>query len=481
MSGVKAAAGCSINNDLATNIQPPPKKIVNQEIPRNEFVPVRLASEDLSNALSARAGLDAGDILKAKVNALIDQAQEAVTQLNFKPSDIAGPVILDRAKMVENAKNLVQDAKELGAKVWQTFQEESGEPKVPDLDENDSYRINSKTSVAVEVGVGVEFSYEIKCTKKTPDPDNPGKFISEYSVTGEISPEAKIALGITELSEAPGAKIEYKFKTEEELKIFLKVQQRDIRRAALVLDKNTGKVPVVTPEEEALVESRISSIELRNDVGAEFDAKIGLKDAVEIGTNPAVKIRNGLKIEFEDGQPTNLVRTVEVSGGIDKLGLQVPFGKNGAGDIGVKAKILEGKHTLTFETKVPIDSTKTSDIARLISDPLGSTQLEKAETTIKYVREEDYGKAGTQFEMEVSDLSAEETKQIAKSLTAESPYEALKNVRADVKTKTSVFTDDGLNYGIDIAFKGYGFETRSLAEKRDVTIVSQSDQKDVGL
>jgi len=230
-------------------------------------------------------------------------------------------------------------------------------------------------------------------------------------------------------------------------------------------------------EERELLNNRLSSIDVKNNAGVEFDAKVGIKDAVEVGTKPGVKVNNSLKIEYENGQPVSLARITEISGEGGKFGLKIP-----AAGFEINTKILPGKHTATFETKVPIESTDKSDIATLLMDPLRATQLENAETTLKYTVENDTGPTGTQFEVEIKNLSASETEKFARGLITADPSE-LKGIKFDITSKHSVFTDTGINYGIDLSFKGFGIEVSGLAEKRNlVTIpITEIDKKDVEL
>lgn len=388
------------------------------------------------------------------------------------PNNAAGLALVDPYQVVESATEFYESAKKTvqAAPKWvDDYWQACRGPDASELDEGDSLRANCKVGGSFEFGVGLETSYEVKCTKKIPDPDNPGKFISEYAVTIETSPEVKVALGIVELTDAPGVKVEYKFKNADELAVFHKTL---IKSNVLAVGINMGP----TKEERDLINSRLSSIEIKNNVGAEFDAKFGIKDAVELGTKPGIKVNNSFKIEYENGQPTSLVRTTEISGEAGKFGLSIPIVGSDKG-FDLNTKLLPGKHTATFETRVPIETTDKLDVVTLLADPLRATQLENAETTLKYTTENDTGPVGTQFELEIKNLSAGETEKLAHSLITADSSE-LKGIKFDVKSKHSVFTDTGINYGIDLSYKGFGVDASGLAEKRDVT-TTEFERKNV--
>jgi hypothetical protein len=403
-----------------------------------------------------------------------EPAKEATSEAAPRPNNVAGLVLVDPYDVIESAtefyesaKKTVQAAPKWVDDYWQTCRG----PDASDLDEGDSFRANSKVGGSLEVGVGLETSYEVKCTKKIPDPANPGEFISEYAVTIEASPEVKVALGIVELTDAPGVKVEYKFKNADELAVFQKTLSQSL---VLAVGLNTGP----TKEESDLLKDRLSSVEVKNSVGVEFDAKIGIKDAVDFGAKPGVKVNQSLKVEFENGQPISLIRTTEISGEAGKFGLSIPLVGSDKG-LDLNTKILPGKHTATFETRVPIETTNKLDIATLLMDPLRATQIENAESTLKYTVENDAGPVGTQFELEIKNLSADETGKLVHCIVTADPSE-LKGMTFDVKSKHSVFTDTGINYGIDLSFKGFGIDASGLAEKRDVT-TTEFERKDVEL
>jgi hypothetical protein len=413
--------------------------------------------------------LEKQDTTQTPNEQLTDPSQSSTPDIAANQKNIAGLVLIDPYQIAESATEIYQSAKKAIHAApkwvddyWQTCQT----PNPSALDEGDSLRMNSKVGGSFEFGVGLETGYEVKCIKKIPDPADPEKFISEFAVTIEASPEVKMALGICELGVAPGVKLEYKFKNAEELAIFQKTLAQ-----SLVLGVGLNAEP--SKAELELISNRLSSVEIKNSVGVEFDAKLGIKDAIEIGAKPGVKINQSLKVEFENGRPINLIRTTEISGEAGKFGLSIL----GDGKSGLNTKILAGKHTATFETKVPVETTDTRDVATLLMDPLRATQLENAESSLKYTVENDAGAAGTQFELEITKLSANETGRLAHSLLTADPSE-LKGMKLDVRSKHSVFTDTGINYGVDLSYKGFGIELTGLAEKRDVT-TTEFERKDI--
>ena len=440
MSSIKAASGLIIGGGLSANLEPPPKPVI-KEISPNEPAPVKLPAENLSNVLSARVGLDAGDLLKAKINALIDQAQETVTQFKFKPSDMAGPVMLEPTKMLENVKGMYEQTKVAA---------------LSDLDENDSIRIGGKGGISGELlGGAQDMSYEIKCTKKDAQTG-----AVEYTVSVDVSPEFKAKLGDFEASAGAGTKLEYKFKSADEVERF----QRLMNQSNLMyLNKDAGKM---TPEDRQFLKDRMSSFEVKLTAGGQYESLFGAKDIARIGAQTGVKIQNSFKIEYQDGQPVNLVRTTEITGsGAGRIGLSPTTAKTKTGD---------GKTSISMETKIPLDATKITDLPTLLADPISAARLEQAETTIKSVTEIDGGRYGTIDETEISHLSVDDAAQIVEKTLLGKPEEAFEGIKAEVKTKSSRFEDSGLNINIDFEFKGFGFEYEARNEKRDVTLISSN-------
>lgn len=461
-----------------------------------------------ASLFAVRTGIDFASLTRARLNTIIDQSQNreaentqpenkkaensaktvgsGVTDAKelggLKPSDIFGPMPLDTSvitkPLISYYKGVIEGGKIVFDTARQVVNDRIASNKdvndIGKLGEGDSIVTGGKGSLSYQVGVGEEIALEIKCTKKDPQTGE-----TEYTVTFEGAPELSGSLGNFGGSVNAGLKTEYKFKNAEEIKRYDEIMGKGIQCNI------AGAKNVLSKEDAEFLNQHISSVEIKTATTAQYDGKFGIGGVVEVGVQPGVKIQPSVRIEFENGKPVSLVRVTELSGSsVGRYGLNLLKSKTGgaggeSNDLTeMYGKAIDVKGTITVETKIPLDKAEMSDVADIIANPLRFATSDKAENTVKFAGEFDGGKSGGQYELEISKLSGSEAKQIIEKTLQNKPGEALQNVEADVKSKTSVFEDKGTNINLDFKIAGYGVEYAVRNERRDVTVVAQSDEKD---
>lgn len=503
MSSITGAAGGSVAGAAAQLQQP--KKSVEKQPDAQVQAHVSTGTEQTENPstlLAARAGLDFARFQKAMFNAIVDERNNSNETgdensgfvsnvvdkaMALKPSDIAVPLKLDPSKAInplidfgkgvaESGKAVFDSARQAVTDVVNSYSEINDVGK---LEEGDSIVMSGKGSIGTEVGAGEEVGMEIKCTKKDPQTGE-----TEYTVTLEGAPEINGSVGGFGGSVGGGAKTEYKFKSAEEVERFMQITGK-------MTQANIAGANSITKEDGAFLNQHVSSVEFKTATGAQYDGKVGIGKGFEIGAQPGVKVQQSIRIEYENGKPVNLVRVTELSGtGVGRFGLNLFKSKSGGepppgtepkGLSEINGKAIDAKGTITVETKIPLDKAELADVPTIIADPSGFALMDKAETSIKVAGEIDGGQYGGQYEMEISQVSGTEAKQIIEKTLQNKPEEAFQNVAVDVKKKFSVFEDKGLNINFDFKVGGVGVEYASRVEKRDVTVIAQSEQKDAAV
>ncbi len=472
-------------------VPPPPPKPEPKPLPEIE-ASAQAAPPDLLSGISERLGFDAGSFAKAKFNSLIDRAQNVhdvvmvtpqtlrdnaakliETAKQFDPSSLGKPLTLDPNEIAAGAQKLGEYAAK-GAEILYNKARERVQDAVEPLravnihtmEDGDVIKVGSKTSINAGPGGSLEGMGEIKRSK---DPET-GETV--YTVSLEMTPEATGSLGIATGSLAPGGKIEYKCKSPEDVDKLMQIHGKAMQ---CKVDANGSGM---TAEEAEFVQKRLSSVEVKVSGGAQAEGAVKL-GPLKVGVTPGVKVTGGMKLEFKDGKPVALVRTSELSGsGVGKAGLNLINSKSdgkGLEEGSVRSAQIEGKGTITVETKIPLEDVDAKDALAMLTNPAYAPMLDKADTTIKVASDVDGGANGTMGEMEISDLSADEAKRILDKTLQGKPAEAFDGTSVKVKLKTSVYEDRGVNVGVGIKIGGWGVEYEARAERRHELAVKQSE------
>ncbi|QSQ26859.1 hypothetical protein JY651_18925 [Pyxidicoccus parkwayensis] len=341
--------------------------------------------------------------------------------------------------------------------------------KIKDLGPGDSMKLSGKVGVAAELDVELKGEFEIKREKD-----------GKYVVSGEAGAGVGLGAGAAAHVTA-GGKVEYKFDNAE-----------DAKKGALILAGAgaTAANPVLgaalapRPDDVKFLNQHLSSVEIKGGVDASVDASFGgeVGAGASAGASAGAAASASYKLEFENGKPKALVRTMEleVSGKAEasvelfgKLGKQTgtdaqgnPINDSLQAFSGVSGEV---KGKVAVETKIPLDSAKIGDWAAFAASPTTAAFAGAAETTIKGELTGDGGDVGVKGDFELSGLSGKEVQTVAGRLLHGDFGHALDGVKVDTKGSWGTFTDKELGIGVDAKTGGAGVEVSVSGLKRDYT------------
>ncbi|MCE9671439.1 hypothetical protein LY474_26900 [Myxococcus stipitatus] len=417
-----------------------------------------------------QAGADTAKAAVKQGGKFLLGAAEVAIDTQKKTLDFVADTVADGGKAAFDAvKFAAKEGLKLGDKLQQKVHDAalSGidkglglDEKINNLGPGDSMKLSGKVGLALELDV--ELKGEVGVRR-----DKDGKFV--------VSAEAGAGVGLGAGANAhvtAGGKVEYKFDNAE-----------DAKKGALILAGAGASAasPVLAPalaprpDELAFLQKNISSIELKGGVDASVDASFGAEAGpagLKAGASASAAGSAGYKIEFENGQPKNLVRTtsVELSG---KAGVTASLFKNlGGGDDAFKAfNGVEGEVNgkLTVESKIPLDAAKVGDLAAFMASPTTAAFAGPATTALKGELTGDAGAVGVKGDFEVSGLSGAEAQSVAGKLIKGDFGNALDGVTVDAKGSWGTFKDKDLNLGVDFKTGGLGVEVSGKGNQRDYT------------
>ncbi|HEX8284502.1 MAG TPA: hypothetical protein VF588_14145 [Pyrinomonadaceae bacterium] len=404
----------------------------------------------------AEFGADAAgrvvDVARVPANFVVDRARDVIDVagdvLDITPADVgkaletAATTGLKLGGFVLNkAREVMRDALNDGLRI---------EKQIKKLDVGDTYSLGGSVSVGWGVGGGVGGDIEIERTAE--------------GFTVSAGANADVGLGLEfDASAKAGVRTEYKFGTAKEAK-----------KAALILAGASAAAVAPLPLKPALVPSRgdlnflkdnLSAVELSHGVSAELDAKFGA-GFVEAGVSGGVELQASYRMEFEDGKPSALVRSVNFSASGEAkaaLGLVKKFGGDVGGELTAAVQggaKLEGN--VTVETRIPLGPSGISHPDSL------ADRLDSAETSIKATVTADAGERGVQAEIGVSGLSIRETRRALSDLMRGRVGDAFDEVDVAATGSFSDFKDSGYDFGFDLQFGKVGVDANIYAERRDV-------------
>jgi hypothetical protein len=388
-------------------------------------VPVGFAVDRVGDVIDV-----AGDVLDI-TPADVGKALETAAKTGLK----LGGFVLDEARKV--MRNALNDGLQI-------------ENQIKKLDIGDTYSLGGSVSGGLVVDGGIGGDIEIKCTAE--------------GFTVSAGANAHVGLGI-----GYGASVEAGVRTE-----FKFDNRKDAQKAALILAGASAAVAAPPPLKPALVPSpgdlnflkdNRSAVEVSRGISAELDAKLEA-GFVEAGVSAGAKVQTSYRMEFEDGKPSALVRSVNFStSGEAKaaLGLVKKFGGNVGGELTAALKgNAELTGNVTVETRIPLGSSGISDLDSL------ADRLDSAETSIKATVTADAGERGVQAEVGVYGLSIRETRRALSDLIRGRVGDAFDEVDVTATGSFSDFKDSGYDLGFDLKFGKVGVDANIYAERRDV-------------
>jgi hypothetical protein len=404
----------------------------------------------------AEFGVDAAgkvvDVARVPAGFVVDRVGDVIDVagdvLDVSPADV-GKALETAAKtglklggfVLDKARDVMRDALNDGLQI---------KNQINKLGVGDTYSLGGSVSLGIGVGGGVGGDIEVKRTTEG------------YTVSAGANADVGLGVGFGAKAEA-GARTEFKFDNK-----------RDAQRAALILAGASAATVAPPPLKPALVPSagdlnflkdNLSAVELNHGVSAELDAKFG-SGFVEAGVAAGAKVQTTYRMEFEDGKPSELVRSVNFStSGEAKaaLGLVKKFGGDVGGELSAAMKggaELDGN--VTVETRIPLGSSGISNLDSLAG------RLDSAETSIKATVTADAGERGVQAEVGVSGLSIRETRRALSDLMRGRVGDAFDEVDVAAAGSFSAFRDSGYDFGFDLNFGKVGVDASIYAERRDV-------------
>ncbi|MCL2011636.1 MAG: hypothetical protein FWG75_02445 [Cystobacterineae bacterium] len=127
----------------------------------------------------------------------------------------------------------------------------------------------------------------------------------------------------------------------------------------------------------------LSAIELSGEVSGQLQAKLGLKSIFEVGAGAETKASLSARLELEQGKPSALVFSEEMSAGLEgALGLNLEGNlrsKAAEGALSINGGSASGSIKLTAERRFSIDSSQYKSLADL--NKLNTSETERTLTT----------------------------------------------------------------------------------------------------
>jgi hypothetical protein len=382
------------------------------------------------------------DVAKGTVDAVINTVEDGLKVVDFA---IKNGLMLT-GKALEFAQQLYRDGVD---KVLNL------DKKIADLGTGDSYELSIEAEVALGLGVQTGKGVTIERTE------------DGYIVSGQFNAAVGIK-AVAGLQVGGAGQFTFKATTAEEAK-----------QLALILAGGPK------PSEAGFIKDHLASIEV--DATADLQAqlaKIGIGNIQDTLVG-VVGGKRGVRIEFENGKPKDLVITqqTQAEGNVSKNGKVDPRWvalQKLANSLGIKlpdSVAANGQVSLSFETRIPIGDA--ANAASLIAqgkiiDLVKSGALNDASTTMKlegYVEAKGNGNTykGKEFSIEVSDLDLQEVGSLIKYLNSHNPAD-LKGVKVDIEINEDDYTrTDNSPWDIDALIYGLaGFYVDTKSESKDV-------------
>ncbi|QRK09874.1 hypothetical protein JQX13_07135 [Archangium violaceum] len=300
----------------------------------------------------------------------------------------------------------------------------------------DSLTLSGNLDVKVGPKVGIEGEVGIERTED-----------GKYQLSAEVTADVGVGL-LGSASLGVGGRMEWKFNTPEEA-----------AKAALILGKGPGAFMPGSEDNKFLMD-HLSAVEatVKGEVEAGVGGKAGTGGAE---LSASLEAAGSLRLEFDKGKPTHLVKTVEFSGsgaaGV-ATGLKDKAGLNVGGDV---------SGSVSIETKTPLDASKLDgkDVLSLLTGGKSGAAAGPSETSITVEGSVDAGEHGQFFTAEVSGLSDEEVKAVTDKLKGGKFESAFEDLKKEAKVTKGTFKDREAGLGAKLVVVDFEVNARH----RDVT------------
>ncbi|NTX07605.1 hypothetical protein [Myxococcus sp. CA040A] len=300
----------------------------------------------------------------------------------------------------------------------------------------DTLTLSGNLDVKVGLKAGIEGEVEVE---KTAD----GKYQLSAEVTGDVG----VGL-VGSASVSAGGRMEMTFDTPEEA-----------AKAAVILGKGPAALASGGEDHKFLLD-HLSAMEVN--MGAEAEAGLGGKlGPASAELSASIGATASFRVEFENGKPTHLVRSLEIEGsGAASIagGLKGDAGLNIGGEV---------TGSVSLETKIPLDASKldAKDVLAFIASPATAAFAGPAETSISVSGSVDAGPEGKFFTAEISGLKGEQLQQVTKNLMDGKFDNAFDGLDLEAKFTSGSFKDRELGVGAKLGVVDFEVNARH----RDVT------------
>ncbi|NPD27732.1 hypothetical protein [Corallococcus exiguus] len=269
----------------------------------------------------------------------------------------------------------------------------------------------------------------------------------KYQLSAEVTADVGVGL-FGSASVGAGGRMEWTFNTPEEA-----------AKAALTLGKGPSAL-VPGSEGHTFLRDHLSAMEVN--VTAEVEAGIG--GGIGTGTaelSASLGATGGLRVEFDKGKPTHLVKTVEFEG---SGAAGVATGLKGKADLSLGGEV---SGSVSIETKTPLDASKLdgNDVLSFLTSAKSDALVGPSETSITVEGSADTGNQGHHFTAEVSGLSDKEVQSVTDKLKAGKFENAFDDLRKEAKVTQGSFKDRELAVGAKLGVVDFELSARH----RDVT------------
>ncbi|WP_174816837.1 DNA/RNA non-specific endonuclease, partial [Myxococcus fulvus] len=300
----------------------------------------------------------------------------------------------------------------------------------------DTITLSGSLDVKVGLKAGIEGEVEVE---KTSD----GKYQLSAEVTGDVG----VGL-VGSASVSAGGRVEMTFDTPEEA-----------AKAAVILGKGPAAL-ASGGEDHKFMLDHLSAMEVN--VGVEAEAGLGGKfGAANAELSASIGATTSYRVEFEQGKPTHLVRSIEIEG---SGAASIAGGLKGDAGISLGGEV---SGSVSMETSIPLDASKVDakDMLAFMASPASAAFAGPAETTISVEGSVDAGAEGKFFTAEVSGLSGEEVQAITKNLVDGKFENAFDGVEVEAKFTTGSYKDRELAVGAKLGLVDFEVSGRH----RDMT------------
>ncbi|MBL8957928.1 MAG: hypothetical protein JNK82_44545 [Myxococcaceae bacterium] len=205
-----------------------------------------------------------------------------------------------------------------------------------------------------------------------------------------------------------------------------------------------------SPDELLNIGTNLTAIEVTNDAVAGLDARFGLSGVQGGGAEGSVGIKQGFRIELEDGQPTAVVARSELLADAtgEASNLVQRLAPGALEDLQGTAE-LEG--SILLEVRTPIDGVT---LAEFLEEPTATPSVGEPTGHVTYTGTAQVNGEGVEGTIEVADLQSSEVLVFAGRAQQGDLEGAIAATGGDVTASWRTYSDDErgwLNGGLDVA------------------------------